>query len=392
MNGTQNIQINQSVHQISNWQTDVVSIDHYHCSTPTTSSGIHIPHTIFLFVPGNPGCVGWYIDMLYHILEKMGVGYAARGISYAGHGVGRDKIEINEEDNDSTTEKQPTQVRQKQKAKIAFTVDGQVEHKIEWVDMINSEMISLHKEQMGQNNNHNNDNNHPQNSDSGFNMVKFVFITHSIGAHLVQRMLLLRRDVLFQTRNIIHITPFFRFDPESWMLKQLLAMVGNAPKQAIFTLQSIMYLLSFLPPKLIDLYMEKVASMPQAKDRQLAIDLYSQPPYIRNFLNLGTEEIREVPEIFDLPALQIIGESCPTSILYSPNQDHWAPLFHMEEIIRLKKEGSLPANITAGYDESIVHGFVVFPEMVQSVVDFVVKSMALLKDANAHVGGIQSKL
>ena len=432
-NEKQNIQINQRTCRISGWQTDVVSIDHhhhhdYHTSltdnhTTATTSTILYPHTIFLFIPGNPGCVEWYIDMLYKIVETLGVGYAVRGISHAGHGVGENMIEVHDNHNDngggvripeagkvdhnsttgrsgtasdfsspSTTEEEPSKhyiPRLKRKAKIAFTIDGQVEHKLEWIDLIHSEMISLRQEQMDQNsmgsNNDSQSNSHLNSS------VKFVFLTHSFGAHLVQRILLLRRDILLQTKNIIHVTPFFRFDPDSWFQKQLLATLGNAPKFTIQTLKSLMYIISFLPPKLVDLYMEKVASMPLAKDRKLAIDLYSQPQYIRNFFNLGCEEIREIPEVFDLSALQIIGESCPTSILYSPHNDHWAPLSHMEEIIQAKKENSLPANITVEYDKNIVHGFVVFPEMVRSVVHFVVKSVLSSKDSS-NTADLQSKL
>ena len=111
--------------------------------------------------------------------------------------------------------------------------------------------------------------------------TKFIYLTHSIGAHLVQRMLLLwRGDILKQTKLIIHLTPFYRFDPDSiWQKKNLLATVANEPQMAISILKSIRYVVSKLPPpKIVDLYMEKGPPAIQLeKDRTLAKELYTQP-------------------------------------------------------------------------------------------------------------------
>jgi hypothetical protein len=65
------LKIEKHVKQICGWPTDVASID-YHRVKSMKQSNKCFPHTILMFVPGNPGCIGWYIPMLYEILEKLG--------------------------------------------------------------------------------------------------------------------------------------------------------------------------------------------------------------------------------------------------------------------------------------------------------------------------------
>ncbi len=344
-----NLQTNHQVCKICDWPTDTASIA-YH-----SQNGEICPNTILLFVPGNPGCVGWYLDMLHSIIKRLGKGYAARAVSYAGHGVGDDMIRVDNAMDLSEGECQKSQASKlKGKAKIAFTIDGQVEHKIKWVDSIISEFLSMGRE------------------------LHFIFLTHSIGAHLVQRLLLLRKDILMQTKHTIHITPFHRFHPEHWWQRNFLSTVANAPSVAINVLKLFSLIASRLPPNLVDLYLEKIGGIPEEKDRKLARELYSQSTYAHNFLILGTEEIREIPEVHDLHAMRSIGKVCPTSILYC-SEDHWAPIFHMDDIIQAKKQNFLPSNISVELNEKMVHGFTVNPEMIPAVVDFVVNSIISFK-------------
>lgn len=345
-----NLQTNHQVCKICDWPTDTASIA-YH-----SKNGDQIcPHTILLFVPGNPGCIGWYLAMLHSIIQRLGKGYAARAVSYAGHGVGDDMIRVDNAMDLSEGGCQKNQASKvKQKANIAFTIDGQVEHKIKWVDSIISEFTSMGRD------------------------LHFIFFTHSIGAHLVQRLLILRRDILMQTKHIIHITPFHRFHPDKWWQRNFLSTVANAPSTAINVLKLFSLITSRLPPKLVDLYLEKIGGMPQEKDRKLVRELYSQSAYAHNFLILGTEEIREIPEVHDLHAMKSIGKVCPTSILYCPG-DHWAPVIHMDDIIQAKKQNCLPSNISVEFNEKMVHGFIVFPEMIPAVVDCVVNSIISFK-------------
>ncbi len=369
------LHLKQGVSTISGWPTDVASIDYYDSDISKDDTAIIIPpHTVFMFVPGNPGCIGWYLDMLFTIVQKLGVGHAARAASYAGHAVGDEKIQVGGEN-----DRQRSGYSTKKKSDFAYTIDGQVEHKIDWIDSIIEEMDSIRgnssiakTEMLSQN---------------GRRPIKFIFISHSIGAHLVQRLLLLRRDILLQTKLIIHLTPFYRFDPDSFFQKNLLATVANEPQLAISVLKSVGYIFSKIPSKIVDLYMEKVAGIPNEKDRNLAKELYMQPQYAHNFFELGTEEIREVPEVHDEGALRVIGMFCPTSILYCAN-DHWAPLSHMEEMKKMNFLDSM--NISFSYCDQIEHGFIVFPDMVPHVVDFVIQSMTLITDHYGH--SLKSKL
>ena len=82
---------------INEWPTDSISIDFYKEETnnaiaSSLSAHKYKPNIILLFIPGNPGLIEWYSDTLIKIVEQLGVGYAVRGISFAGHGAGDDLI------------------------------------------------------------------------------------------------------------------------------------------------------------------------------------------------------------------------------------------------------------------------------------------------------------
>jgi hypothetical protein len=66
---------------ICGWPTDTLSID---LVSPA--------HTLILFIPGNPGVVHWYTTFLTRIVQQLGRGFAVRGLSYAGHGIGDDVV------------------------------------------------------------------------------------------------------------------------------------------------------------------------------------------------------------------------------------------------------------------------------------------------------------
>ncbi len=383
----------EDVHEIRGWPTDVASIDYY-CK----SRKAQFPHTVFMFVPGIPGCITWYMGMLESIISNLGVGYAARAVSYAGHGVGDKMVgsDINEDEEsyvvstwakNSLGNKQRGRRREKQsknnqkatlksvgsdskstKASIAFTVDGQVEHKIEWVDLIISEMIALR-------------NGTEENKTKA--IPKFIFLTHSTGAHLVQRMLVLRRDFLFQTELIIHLTPFYRYSPSSMKAKLFLSTCANIPQECITFFKFLARLGSKIPPKVIDSYLEKVQKIPKEKDRKYVRELYLQPAYARNFLALGLEEVRDVPELHDEAAMKIIGNVCPMSILYC-KKDTWAPYEHMETIAQAQKAKRLPKSICLEYNSNVLHKFIVIPDMIPLVVDFVLRSVT-----SAKAGGMR---
>ena len=72
------------------YQNDVHSTSIHDKNNPYYNAATHI--TLLIFIPGNPGVIHWYTQFLVRIVEQLGEGYAVRGISYAGHGVGDDVV------------------------------------------------------------------------------------------------------------------------------------------------------------------------------------------------------------------------------------------------------------------------------------------------------------
>ena len=239
---------------ILGWPTDTVSVQHDNDK----------PHTLLIFVPGNPGCIGWYTLNLVELVTRLGRGYGARGISYAGHGL-NDRITnvekwLGSKDRDTT---------------VPWTVDGQIKHKIAYMEMLMSELKDRH---------------HSDN-------FEFIFLGHSIGNHMIQRMLLLRPDILRRTKLFLQLMPFTRMKAPKFMDKLLNGGAGS-PHVLISVSQRILQVLQRMPIQWVD---ELMKSTIQDEDgRNLAVNLLRQPQYAKNFFELGTEEIRDLPDVPDV--------------------------------------------------------------------------------------------
>ena len=110
--------------EISGWPTDVISIEHDARSTNRSQK----PNTLILFIPGNPGVIHWYIDFLSKILQTLGHGYAVKGVSYAGHGVGDEIVGSDEDHNCYSEHSGSVDLNGRfDKMKTAWTMDGQGE-------------------------------------------------------------------------------------------------------------------------------------------------------------------------------------------------------------------------------------------------------------------------
>ena len=99
------------------------------------------------------------------------------------------------------------------------------------------------------------------------------------------------------------------------------------------------------------------------------------PAYAKNFITLGMEEIRDLPQQFDVAALRLISEHSPTHIFYCGGPDQWAPLNHRQELEHKVRNGLLPKNIRTAYNDDLLHAFIVNPKMVPPVVDFILDSI-----------------
>jgi len=80
--------------------------------------------------------------------------------------------------------------------------------------------------------------------------------------------------------------------------------------------------------------------------------------------------------------MRIIGNICPSCILFCGGPDHWAPHFHMNDLLELQRLGLIPKNIYMEYMDSLKHDFIVRSSMVGSVVDYVVRSVYELGHSN----------
>jgi pimeloyl-ACP methyl ester carboxylesterase len=158
--------VKEEVVTLAGWPTDIVRVDH---PASNTSRQQHPRRTILVFIPGNPGCIGWYQQNLVELVERLGPGFAARGVSYAGH---------------SPTQAL-TQVDARKSRDIPWTVDGQIEHKCAFLDFILSE-----EDKSGETKN---------------DPPRLLFLSHSIGSHMVQRLCIIRPDLLARTIGILSV-------------------------------------------------------------------------------------------------------------------------------------------------------------------------------------------
>ena len=200
-------------------------------------------------------------------------------------------------------------------------------------------------------------------------LPRLIFMSHSFGAHLTQHVLLRRPDLLAQTQQIIHLMPFFRFDPPK-LQKLMLSSVAHFYEYTIpaFTC-CVRILTATFPRSWIDLYLNKIMGLDCVNGRRIALDVFTNHRMVENHLVLGFEEIRSLPELPNDVALRILGR-CPTSILFCGNPDQWAPRAHMEELKELKRK-SLINNIHFTYIQQLRHDFIVHPNMIEPVIDFV---------------------
>jgi pimeloyl-ACP methyl ester carboxylesterase len=256
------------------WPTDVISVDYCSKDSPSNTSDWpqpDFPRTVLIFVPGNPGCIGWYTPNLVELVTRLGLGFAARGISYAGHGT-----------NEEITDVQRWIHSKERDTNIPWTVNGQIRHKVAYMDMLISEF---------------------QNQGDDRNLPQFIFLSHSIGSHMVQRLLVLRPDILERTVMNVQLMPFTRMNAPR--LKQILLNLGaSSPGTLIGVTQRILQVLKFMPYEWVDCLMK--SALDDEAGRILAVKLLRQPLFARNFFELGTEEIRDVPQEIDVSLLHAL--------------------------------------------------------------------------------------
>ena len=274
MSSSRTTNVREEVTSILGWPTDTVAVDFVkQSSAPSRSPRIDCPHTIIIFIPGNPGCVGWYTRNLLEIVQRLGQGFAARGISYAGHSA-----------DESMTNVEARLKSGEYDGSIPWTIDGQILHKNAYVDHVLAEYRSLK-------------------GDKRKSLPRFIFMAHSIGCHMVERLCVLRPDILSQTVGLIHLMPFIRMKPLP--LQAFPLNLGAASPDAVISItRGIMYILKSLPKPWLDGFAKLVFEDETGRD--LVVQLLRQPTYSKNFFELGMEELRDVPESVDVRTIALV--------------------------------------------------------------------------------------
>ena len=261
--------VKRCVENILGWPTDTFSVD-IESADGNLDDNIFPVRTVLIFVPGNPGLIEWYIPFFSRIIQLLGPGYAVRGASYAGHSIDAQQIHV-EQDDDGRTCDAPIRIHPPPKT-LAWTIDGQVQHKIAFLDKLAQKEMNSTK--------------------------KFIFIGHSIGCHLVQRIFLYRADFLRRTTRCIWLMPFIRMDAPA-PHQQLLDLVAQYSTTSTWILQTAARVMACFPTSLVEQYLLQFA-MERADHRRFTAQLLQQTKFPRNFLGLGLEEIRDVPQAIDV--------------------------------------------------------------------------------------------
>jgi hypothetical protein len=128
------------------------------------------------------------------------------------------------------------------------------------------------------------------------------------------------------------------------------------------------------------------------------------PSYPRNFFELGTEEIRDIPNEVDIAALRLLSSyrpplsnntndydwqlarpqkqqrGRPIFILYAGDNDQWCPSFHGDEIKAFQSANVLPPSIKTTKIPNLRHDYVCQDRPLRSKVnDWIVSNILEMK-------------
>ena len=111
---------------------------------------------------------------------------------------------------------------------------------------------------------------------------------------MVQRILVLRKDWRDRTTAILHWMPFIRMDAPSGS-QFVLDTAAHYPDVVIGIGQRLLQATS--RERMESLMKDMV---PDKEGCELAVNLVQHPTFVRNFFELGTEEIRDLPQLPDV--------------------------------------------------------------------------------------------
>jgi len=366
----------------------------------------------FIIIPGNPSICSWYIPFIHELHKTLLPSLTPSQrchfhcVSYAGQGNSPRLVgEIND-NNVCELSGDRSRIRNrnngnggKSRNDVSQTLHGQILHKIAFIDYVKATHFSK-SNSSNSNSNSSNSNNNNNNSNSS---NRIILLGHSIGCHMINKLLHLRPDLSSLTLHVFHLCPFIR------LRKKLFhRLVLSSPPLAEFLLQSsASFLSAFLPSKpfeaIASSYMSNALHIKTPLSRKVALQAASSPAFARNFIRLGAEELRDVPEEFDVGELaELSGKvNGGVSFLYGGGGDVWGPKVHYEELKgRVERgeldSGSSSSNVTqkrvdVNFESRIRHDFCV-REREQSVIVSQFVARRLLEEGGVGTGiGIRKR-
>ena len=381
---------------ILGWPTDVISIDPKpngdSCDRDVRSL---LVHTVIFWIPGNPGQYNWYNSDFMDVLSGLGEGYALRSVSHAGHGLfGTGKGDYGNNDDNSITDVKEhcrfggnRDVTGSACPLVPWTVEGQVLHKIAYIDSLLSSIgkKNYRYKTFAQNQHaHKNEQNFEFSKD-----LKLILIGHSFGCHIIQRMCVLRPDILERVSGYLFLMPYIRTKPSSPMDQRKLDFSGSLDELPIAVGTKLSRIVSSFPDSMVRNLIRKGLRDGSDSDGNGFFDganetivnvtasLLANSVYPRNFFELGLEEIRDIPNEIDVVAFRLLSsyrtrlsqkielrkqqqqqQHRPIFILYAGDNDQWCPSFHGEEIKALQSANLLPRSIRTTKMSGLRHDYV----------------------------------
>jgi len=275
----------------------------------------------FVVIPGNPSCCVFYIPFLKVLApflhsSRPDINWVFHVCSYAGQGV-TSRLNTSEGNED-----------------VSQTLHGQVLHKIAFVDYV------LQKE--------------------GGEGDGLVFAGHSIGCHMINKLLLMRSDFLSRTEHVFHMLPFIRI--KKILLHRLVANFPSLAQQILGAGARLISTTGFIGRFVANVVMEHALSIKDPVGRKVAYDSFTNVPFTQNFIRLGSDEMNLVPEKFNLDDLKQVLTKCGITFVYGGG-DQWAPKCHFDELVERKKRGEFLCgrsnDLNLIYNERVKHDFCV---------------------------------
>ena len=233
-------------------------------------------------------------------------------------------------------------------------------------------------------------------------------IGHSFGCQVIQRMCVLRPDILDRVSGFVFLMPYIRTKPSFAIDQRKLDFGGSQPEFLTFIATKISETLKSCSESAVRNVVRRSLDGGNGEDEKITSTtsrLIRNPVYPRNFFELGTEEIRDIPNEIDATAFLLLSsyrssllrgtknsnrqhkrstmeeEYRPISILHAGDNDQWSPSFHGDELVKLQSANILPRSIKMTNISGLRHDYVCQGQPVRSKVnDWIISNILEIND------------